>query len=347
MTFSSVRRSISEDHHRGRSSGDALLQRKLGGIACAGVALTCAWIVWANPHGTITTEKAANELPSTTAAAPPRVTPSPFANAYAELSAAMRNYAQQSVEPDNMLALLDPHFLMGSVPASFSENATADADGAAVGFGRFTTKLGRDISSTLSRAHRLAQSAASALPTGSLHKLTASVHDRVATGKPTIFDRLFGKPPRTVTLAYAAPDDGGFDVGHNAGRDRYDRQTAVYDISAHAVYLPDGTILEAHSGRGSLLDDPGHVDQKNRGATPPDVYDLELREGLFHGVQALRLIPVDSSKVFGRSGFLAHTYMLGPNGDSFGCVSFKNYNAFLRAYLAHKITRLAVVAGPV
>ena len=27
----------------------------------------------------------------------------------------------------------------------------------------------------------------------------------------------------------------------------YDRQTAVYDISAHAVYLPNGTILEAHS----------------------------------------------------------------------------------------------------
>jgi hypothetical protein len=35
--------------------------------------------------------------------------------------------------------------------------------------------------------------------------------------------------------------------------------------------------------------------------------------------------------------------MLGPNGDSNGCVSFKDYQAFLRAYKNHEITRLAVV----
>ena len=34
----------------------------------------------------------------------------------------------------------------------------------------------------------------------------------------------------------------------------------------------------------------------------------------------------------GRSGILAHTYMLGPNGQSNGCVSFNNYPAFLEAY---------------
>jgi hypothetical protein len=57
----------------------------------------------------------------------------------------------------------------------------------------------------------------------------------------------------------------------------------------------------------------------------------------------LRLIPVDDSKVFGRSGLLAHTYMLGPNGDSNGCVSFKDYGAFLKAYTSGDIRRLAVV----
>jgi hypothetical protein len=36
--------------------------------------------------------------------------------------------------------------------------------------------------------------------------------------------------------------------------------------------------------------------------------------------------------------------MLGPNGDSNGCVSFKNYDAFLQAYLNHEIRRLVVVA---
>ena len=35
------------------------------------------------------------------------------------------------------------------------------------------------------------------------------------------------------------------------GSPPYDRQTAVYDICAHTVYLPDGTRLEAHSGLGS------------------------------------------------------------------------------------------------
>jgi len=36
--------------------------------------------------------------------------------------------------------------------------------------------------------------------------------------------------------------------------------------------------------------------------------------------------------------------MLGPNGDSNGCVSIKNYDAFLQAYLKHEIKQLAVVA---
>jgi hypothetical protein len=96
---------------------------------------------------------------------------------------------------------------------------------------------------------------------------------------------------------------------------------------------------------GSVLDDPNHVDEKMHGATPPNVYDLELREELFHGVRALRLIPQDERNVFGRAGLLAHTFMLGPNGDSNGCVSIRNYDAFLQAYLDHKIKRLAVVAS--
>jgi hypothetical protein len=69
--------------------------------------------------------------------------------------------------------------------------------------------------------------------------------------------------------------------------------------------MPDGTQLEAHSGFSSLLDDPSHADEKMRGVTPPNVYDLELREELFHGVRALRLIPEDTQKVFGRAGPLA------------------------------------------
>ena len=108
--------------------------------------------------------------------------------------------------------------------------------------------------------------------------------------------------------------------------------------------MPDGTTLEAHSGLGSLLDLPRYANEKDRGPTPPHIYDLRPREQLFHGVRALQLIPLDQSKVFGRTGLLAHSYMLGPNGQSNGCVSFKDYDAFLQAYEKHEITRLAVVS---
>ena len=131
-----------------------------------------------------------------------------------------------------------------------------------------------------------------------------------------------------------------------ASLSQFDRFTAVYDLTAHTVYLPNGERLEAHSGLGALKDDPAHVDEKDRGATPPHVYDLTLREDLFHGVQALRLNPVGgSAEIFGRAGLLAHTYMLGPSGDSNGCVSFKNYDAFLQAFQGGLVKRLAVVVS--
>jgi hypothetical protein len=124
----------------------------------------------------------------------------------------------------------------------------------------------------------------------------------------------------------------------------YDRYTAVYDISARTVYLPDGTRLEAHSGLGDALDDPRYVSERMRGPTPPNVYELEPREASFHGVQALRLIPVGDNTLYGRAGLLAHSYMLGPNGDSNGCVSFRDYDAFLRAYQSGQVKKLVVVS---
>jgi hypothetical protein len=171
-----------------------------------------------------------------------------------------------------------------------------------------------------------------------------------ASIKPTsIFDKLFGKrEPSGPVYAYAAPDGGVMSDGHDAAdtpSPPYDRSTAVYDISAHMVYMPDGTKLEAHSGLGSRLDDARFVSERMRGPTPPHLYDLKLRESLFHGVPALRLNPVGGERaIYGRSGLLAHTYMLGPNGDSNGCVSFKDYNAFLEAFRSQRVKRLAVVA---
>jgi Protein of unknown function (DUF2778) len=174
----------------------------------------------------------------------------------------------------------------------------------------------------------------------------------VTAEKPSIFEKLYGKPqPKGSLLAFASADFSDVSIPGPAKASAmgnaapYDRQTAVYDITARTVYLPDGTRLEAHSGLGEKLDDPRYVHVRMHGATPPHVYDLEPREALFHGVPALRLKPVGGEEaIFGRSGLLAHTYMLGPNGDSNGCVSFKDYYAFLNAYRNQGIKRLAVVA---
>jgi Protein of unknown function (DUF2778) len=122
-----------------------------------------------------------------------------------------------------------------------------------------------------------------------------------------------------------------------------DSRTAIYDITARTVYMPDGRRLEAHSGLGDRMDDPRYVDTKKEGPTPPNVYDLSLRENLFHGVRALRMTPVGDGKMYGRDGILAHSYMLGPSGQSNGCVSFSDYPAFLNAFLRGEVTRLVVV----
>jgi hypothetical protein len=126
-------------------------------------------------------------------------------------------------------------------------------------------------------------------------------------------------------------------VGRNSG-------VAVYDISAAMVYLPDGQRLEAHSGMGPMVDNPRFVDRIDTGPTPPNVYNLIMRKGRFHGVEALRLIPADGNNRFGRVGLLAHTYLLrGRPAESNGCVAFKDYSRFLDAFKRGQIARLIVV----
>jgi hypothetical protein len=120
-------------------------------------------------------------------------------------------------------------------------------------------------------------------------------------------------------------------------------KTAVYDITAKAVYMPNGEKLEAHSGLGQYMDDPKHVRLRMRGVTPPNTYRLRMREALFHGTEAIRMLPEDRAAMFGRDGILVHSYMLGPNGQSNGCVSVKDYGKFLAAFKRGEVTRMIVV----
>ncbi|MFC3324872.1 DUF2778 domain-containing protein [Mesorhizobium cantuariense] len=153
-------------------------------------------------------------------------------------------------------------------------------------------------------------------------------------------------------LAYAKPDapSGGLGKAFRnlfnspGSRSGAGNGVAVYDISAGTVYMPDGSRLEAHSGIGAMTDQPRYANQKNRGPTPPNTYNLSLRESRFHGVEALRLTPVDGRNKYNRDGFLAHTYLLrGRYAQSSGCVAFKDYARFLAAFKKGKIKRLVVV----
>jgi Protein of unknown function (DUF2778) len=180
----------------------------------------------------------------------------------------------------------------------------------------------------------------------------AAVLSIAANEKQSIVEKLWGKEPSHSLLAYASADASS--ITGSIGRDQnptmggsapYDRDTAVYDITAHTVYLPDGTRLEAHSGLGDNMDDPRSQRVRMRGVTPPHIYTLKPRESLFHGVAALRLTPIGGEDaIYGRDGLLAHTFMLGSSGASNGCVSFRDYNAFLNAYHNQGIRKLAVVA---
>ena len=327
----------SRAYDQGISSVNALPQRILGGAALGVVALACAWTICVNLGGL-----QANE------ASPTRGDRLPIAG-----------------RADRLAVTQVPELFSAHAALPFDTRfSAAFTPGVPEGSFRLASVEQPDIhqplsSRRLTRAESLAHGAArgrnAAAPSATANQQTAggtwspphdrSIFERLFGGpsvSPSIFAKLFGSSSDKVELAYASADTDGMTAGATGGL--YDRQTAVYDISAHMVYLPNGSALEAHSGLGGDLDDPGTARERDRGVTPPDVYTLRPREHLFHGVAALRLIPVDDSKVFGRSGLLAHTFMLGPNGQSNGCVSFRDYDAFLRAYQNGEITKLAVVA---
>ena len=162
------------------------------------------------------------------------------------------------------------------------------------------------------------------------------------------------KQKKQQQLAYARPSDpaekksggslGGALRGLFGGGAKAGNGVAVYDISAAKVYMPDGTVLEAHSGIGKMADNPRYVDVKMGGPTPPHTYDLKMREKRFHGVEALRMLPVDGKNRNGRTGLLTHSYLLrGGRAESHGCVAFKDYARFLSAFKQGKIRQLVVV----
>jgi len=188
-------------------------------------------------------------------------------------------------------------------------------------------------------------------------KPAAPAEDKAVASKP-VEEEAPAKPVKRSQsnrmLAFAKPENpaeggglaGAFNNLFSPKPKRPRSGVAIYDISAAKVYMPDGSVLEAHSGIGHMADNPRYVDQKMRGPTPPDTYNLSMRESLFHGVEALRMTPVSGKVDYNRSGILAHSYLLrGGRAESHGCVAFRDYPRFLKAFKEGKIRQLVVVPG--
>jgi Protein of unknown function (DUF2778) len=356
-------------HHSRKSSGKPVSQRLFGSVAVAGLVVGCAWTVYANVF-------AGDVYPSLSRAnfdAPVVRRPSTFAernpfsvaNNTVVVESAPKVSTPVTVAPGPSLSFADRFAAaapQGVAPAPAPQVASQPLPNRQVA-ALAPPPAERQVADSVPKpSPRPAEAKPSKSSGASIRDMAqrakaaammASVAPPPPPEKPTIFERLFGKLQSSGSaLAYASADASSTSslgptqnpaLGGNMPL--YDRTTAVYDISAHTVYLPDGTKLEAHSGLGAKLDDPRSANVRMRGVTPPHLYDLKPREALFHGVPALRLNPIGGEDaIYGRAGLLAHTYMLGPNGDSNGCVSFKNYEAFLRAYRNGEVKRLAVVA---
>src|SRR6267154_2130171 len=311
-------------HNRKKSSRKVLPQHFLVGEAVAAVVLGCAWTVYTNVLGASiypSVNSAAFDAPvvkqsSVVVARPARPT---FNEVFASLPAPAPKISAPETAPSSIM---------------FNE--------------RFAASAPQGEPSRAVEATQVAEAARVEAPKkAETPRLAEAPKPKEAAPQPAPAQVALNVPPPAPAPVSKQAEAKPPAKGPGASvRDMAQRaKTAVYDIAAKMVYLPDGTRLEAHSGLGSKLDDARYSHVRMQGVTPPHIYELTPREALFHGVPALRLSPIGGEeKIFGRSGLLAHTYMLGPNGDSNGCVSFKDYYAFLNAYRNQGIRRLAVLA---
>ncbi len=303
-------------------------------LSLAAVALALGAAAWVADIGT---SHLGDSSPLVTASLPPANTPS-FADRFASASGnpAAREFGLRTLERSALNAV---QLKLRDAKAMLAQKLQGD-----------------DWRSTLTEDDRHAvdetrpSQRADAVPMPRSRPAQADLSAQIASSQayaetnPRVDNRnFFEKFTDKIRLASLTPGDGLFAKAPDLAALGYDSRTAVYDISAKAVYLPNGMALEAHSGMGALMDDPDHVDQRMVGATPPATYDLKPREKLFHGVRALRMTPTEGTSALGRVGLLTHNYMLGPRGDSNGCVSIKDYDRFLKAYDNGEFNRLVVV----
>ena len=375
MSYSTVASSQFAAKHRQRSSRKANANHIFGSAAVACLVLGCAWTVYTNVFGASIYPTVAGgnfdapvirQKQSVAARTPQAIVNHVFASLPEPapvISAPATIASEMLLKFDDRFAAAAPQGV-APTPAARTMQLASASPSIEVAKPADLPKLleaakPKQAAPAPAQVAALAPAPAEAKPakaTGAsvkdmAQRAKAAVMSIASADKSNMVEKLWGKQPSYGLLSYASADvsaTGSLPKLQNpmlGGSAPYDRSTAVYDISARKVYLPDGTVLEAHSGLGAKKDDVRYAHVRMQGVTPPHIYDLTPREALFHGVPALRLTPIGGQdKIFNRDGLLAHTYMLGTGGDSNGCISFKDYYAFLDAYRKGGIRKIAVVA---
>src|SRR5438876_8944377 len=275
MTYSAGARynvTIRNDQPSARKS---VPQNLLGGVALAGVALACGWILYVNlaasrgegDFAPTRVEVLATRPKVSDVAAEPALPPTSIVDAALLYSTQPVGFAPktfaQSVPLKSTLQFTAPTTLRAEIP--LPQNAAP-----------LSAPAARLVQTAMLPKPRPPELGSAHAPSLALQAMAQRDKALASAATDTsIFQKFFGKRPDAApALAYAATDGGVFNNGQSitSGHSLVsDGQTAIYDISARMVYMPDGTKLEAHSGFGDLLDDPRHAHVKMRGVTPPHV----------------------------------------------------------------------------
>src|SRR5262249_15864078 len=96
---------------------------------------------------------------------------------------------------------------------------------------------------------------ATAVPTSPLPSV-AALPQTVDSERVNVVPLPRPHPPNNEMSVEQDTATSGKRAAHSIFSPGPNSRTALYDIAAHTVYLPNGDRLEAHSGLGSMLDNP-------------------------------------------------------------------------------------------
>lgn len=299
MSTSSVARTGYTAHH-GRSSRTSSPLNIVGGAAIAFVTLACGWTLYSNVFGSnpfgAGVDAPAAERRVVFVAASRGLDQQTFTDRFTALTVTVADEPPAlTVEQKNYAALLDVTHSLGAPPVMFKPTVVAAPDTPKPAPSRAEIASAPDVALPPTPPARVAsvplpsarpsdfkfpQSRVKPGHSEMVERAKNAALAAMASKTPSLFDKLFGRTAPGPVLAYAGSDGGVMSDGTSttpAGSSEDDKLTAIYDITARTVYMPNGTKLEAHSGLGAKMDDPRYVHVRMHGATPPHIYTLAAR----------------------------------------------------------------------